>query len=596
MKFRLIILIGILLPLSLFSQNLKKGFKSLADGKMTDAAIIFNQAKDDMGMKSAAYYGLAKIESTKKRSGYDLFKAYEYIVKADKFSSSMNPKILSKIQDYYSAEKVKAERKRIDDALFASVKQKENLADVDRFLKECENSEHFLEMLEIKAKLEYAKVREYDTEKDYLEFIDRFPEAKEVEDARLRISILAWEKAKKENSIDSYSLFIKEHKDAPQLDSAKALLENMEYQKAVLLNTDEAFKVFINKYPMSERAKELEKKRIKLAYDKAIAFDAFVVYQNFINEFPTSEFTPEITAKRDSLAFLEAKKINTDKAYVDFVNNYPNAKQVPLAMELLSSMSFSQAELAYMKKINRIRNLKLKAYKAFRMNAEDSTQILLEEEVVYDTLGHQLKYMSQPSEGLKTVVERTFDKDGKHKTSEKTFVNDKLQKESTFTYFNQGLIKTESVVLYFDRGKYPAEYLSIYKYDSLRNLVSILDSAIMDSNIVARHSYQYNAKGLLVLEDVDYADTTNTSTTYKYDGVGNLMEKSTSNQDGKILEVVSYKYDQDSRIISMKKFNAAGVIIHKYTYNDKGLIELEDIEVKSSDETFRLSYHYEYFE
>ncbi len=596
MNIRLILLISILLPLSMYSQNLKKGFKSLADGKMTDAAIVFNQAKDDMGMKSAAYYGLAKIESTKKRTGYDLFKAYEYITKADKFSSSMDPKVVGKISDYYSPEKVKAERKRIDDALFASVKEKKKLSDVDRFLKECEDSDHFLEMLEFKATMEYAKVCEYDTEKDYLEFIDRFPGAKEVDDAKRRIGILAWTKAKEENSIESYSLFIKEYPEAEQLDSAKSLLIDMEYQKAILVNTDAAFSSFINKYPDTEQAKNLEVKREKLAYDKAIAFDAFVVYENFINEFPQSKYISEISARRDSLAFLDAKKLNTEAAYIKFVNTYPNAKEVPLAMELLGSMSFSQAELAYMRKISNIRNRHIKSYKAFRINAEDSSQVLIEEQALYDTLGHQLRFMLQPSQGLKTVIEREFDAEGKTKIKEKVFVNEKLQKESVFSYSNQGLIKTESVILYFDRGKYPAEYISIYEYDSTRNLIAKRDSAIMDSSIVATHKYQYNSQGLLVLEDIDYADTTNTSTTYKYDANKHLVEKSTSNAEGKVLEVVSYTYDKQGRKISMKKFNAAGVVNHTYTYGENGIIEMEDIEVKSSEEHFRLSYQYEFYD
>ena len=595
MNIRLILLISILLPLSLFSQNLKKGFKSLADGKMTDAAIVFNQAKDDMGMKSAAYYGLAKIESTQKRTGYDLFKAYEYIEKADKFATSMDPKVVSKISEYYSVDKVKSERKRIDDALFTLVKEKKKLTEVDRFLKECEDSDHFLEMLEFKATMEYVKVREYDTEKDYLEFIDRFPEAKEVEDAKMRIGGLAWSKAQKENSIESYSLFIKEYPEATQIDSAKVLLIDMEYQKAILLNTDAAFSSFISKYPDLEQTKVLKIKREKLAYDKAIAFDAFVVYQNFINEYPQSDYTPEISARRDSLAFLDAKELNTDKAYIKFVNTYPNAKQVPLAMELLGSMSFSQTELAYMQQLSRIRNHHIKSYKAFRINAEDSSQVLIEEQVSYDTLGHQLRFMSQPSKGMKTVVEYKFDSEGENKIKEKVFVNEKLQKESVFTYFNEGLVKSESVILYFDRGKYPAEYVSIYEYDTMRNMIAKKDSAIMDSNIVASHTCQYDSRGLLVLEDVDYADTTNNSTTYKYDANKWLMEKSTSNQDGKVIEVVSYTYDKQGRKLSMKKFIAAGVVNHTYTYNEKGIIEMEDIEVKSNDESFRLSYQYEFY-
>ena len=244
-----------------------------------------------------------------------------------------------------------------------------------------------------------------------------------------------------------------------------------------------------------------------------------------------------------------------------------------------------------MKKINRIKNKHIKSYKAVR---EDSSQVFVEQEVYYDSLGRELSVVEQLAEGLKTRTERLYD--GKIKVSEKVYVNDKLQKESVFTYFNNGLIKSESVVLYFDRKMYPAEYISLYKYDKMRNLVSKIDSAIMDSAIVARHTYQYNSRGLLVLEDVDYADTTNQSTTYKYDANKNLMEKSTSNQDGKILEVVSYNYDKDGNMVSMRKFNAAVVVNHKYSYNDNGLIELDEIEIESRGDIIRLHYQYEFYE
>ena len=289
MNTRLILLISIILPLSLFSQNLKKGFKYLEDGKMTDASIIFNQAKDKLSTKSAALYGLAKIESTKKRTGYDLFKAYNFIVKSDKAIGSMDPKVTSKISTYYSSSMVKAERTRIDNALFADVKKKKDLTLLKRFIVECEDSEHFLEALELKATFEYAIVLDYDTEKDYLEFIDRYPEAKEVEDAKMRINELAWKNTKADNSIESYALFIKDYPTAPQADSAKAYLIDMEYQKAILLNTEYAFTKFIDKYPDTDQSRTLIIKREKMAYDKAILFNALIVYQGFINDYPQSD-------------------------------------------------------------------------------------------------------------------------------------------------------------------------------------------------------------------------------------------------------------------------------------------------------------------
>ena len=595
MQTRLILIISLIIPLSLFSQNLKKAFKNLESRKYTEAAIIFNQAKDDMGTKSAAYFGLAKLESTKKRTGYDLFKAYEYIAKADKFASSMNPKEAKKISAYYSINNVKAERARIDNALFTEVKNKEDVALVDRFIMECEDSQFFLEVLSLKAELEYEKVKEYNTEKDYLEFINRFPESKDAEDAKLRLNQLAWTKAKSDNTIDSYTSFIKNNPEALQLDSANILLIDLEYQKTVLLNTVTAYTNFIDTYPESDQAEMLRAKREKLAYAKAKVIGSFVVYQGFINDYPYSVYAPEIAVYRDSLAFIEAKQLNTNDAYVDFVNAYPNAKEVPLAMEYLSNKCFSGMELVYMKKRDRVEQLHLKMYKAFRISPDDSSKIIIEKQVTYDTLGHQITYMSKLLDGAKMLKNTEYDNEGSNRLTEKIYINDTIQKEFTFAHFNHGLLKVQAVICFSDCGKYPAEYVSNFKYDSLRNLISRSDSALMDSSIIANYSYQYDTLGLVISETINYSDSSKHNISYKYNFQKKLMEKSTTDIDGKVLEVISYTYDNLERKLSMKRYDEEGVIEHKYTYGEKGVIEFEDIVNKISGESFRLSYQYEFF-
>lgn len=596
MRTIVILWISIILPLGLFSQNLKKGFNYLEEGKWTDAGIIFNQSKSDPATKSAAFYGLAKIESTPKRTGFDLFKAYEYITRSVNTLNTMDPKVMNKVSSSFNAEKAKKEKTLIDDALFADVKKKENLDLINRFLKECEDSDHFLEALDLKATFEYKVVLEYDTEKDYLEFIEKYPESKEVDDAKMRIDGLAWKTAQSTNSIESYTIFISTYPKAAQLDTAQALLMEMEYQKAILVNTDYGFLKFIEKYPNTEKSRVLEEKREQLAYDKAISFGAFVVYQSFIEEFPQSKHTPEIVTYRDSLAFMEARKLSTDKGYVDFVNKYPNAKQVPLAMDLLGDMSFSQAELAYMKKTNAIKEQRLKSYKAFRISETDSAQIIVEEQVIYDTLGQELSVMNQPGKAVKTLTSYTYDSKGEQVLNLSILVNDVEEKTTAYTYFKEGLIKSATTNCTSNCKLYPSKYVSIYVYDTLRNMVSKMDSSLVDSTIIARHQYQYNAQGLLVLEDINYWDTTNTSTTYKYDGSKRLVEKSTTNQDGKIQEIISLNYDQRGRKTSKKVFNLVGVVDHTYTYNNQGLIEMEDIGVKNSDDKIRLSYQYEFYE
>ena len=334
----------------------------------------------------------------------------------------------------------------------------------------------------------------------------------------------------------------------------------------------------------------MQARREKTAYEKAKRFNVLKVYQKFINDFPHSVYTPEITEYRDSLAFIESRKVNTPKAYLNFVNTYPNARQVPRAMELMGNMSFSKAELAAMKKKKRIQELKIHRITAFRVENNDT---LIEIMVEYDSLGNKLVDVSQPGKRLITRIENTYDPEGSLLLTRKTFVNGKLQKESEFKYFNEGLVKTERVNCYFDCGKYPEKYESKYFYDSKRNLIKKVDSSLVSPQIIAEHSYQYNNKELLVLRDVNYLDSTNQSTTYRYDAHEWLVEKNTVDGNAKVLEVISYTYDSKGRKSSEKKFNAIGTIEHKYSYDEEGLMQSD--EVFLNGEKLDLIYRYEFY-
>jgi TolA-binding protein len=592
MQKRLLIIIGLIIPIGIFSQNLKKALKNLDDGKYTEARVVFNQAKDQAGMRSAAFFGLAKITATDGQPGYDLFKAYEQIKNAKKSFPQMDAKTLGKIEDYFSEAKLNAEDKKIDDALFEYLKVKKNEDLVRRYLNECKESIHYSEATNYLSQLAFTKAKSFDTEIAYREFIENYPKATEVAQAKSRINELAWEKAQKENTPESFTLFIDEYSDAPQLDSAKQALMQLEYDRAISRNTDAAYLSFIKKYPDSEKAIDLQQKREDLAYNKAMRFKVLNVYQKFIDDFPQSKYAPEIINHRDSLAFLAARKTNTDKAYISFVNNYPNAKQVPLAMDLLGNLSFSKAELARMKAKSRIKENKLRSMNAFRVENLDT---LIEISIEYDEFGNTLLEIHQPEKTLVNRTEQSFDDKGELMLTRKVLINSKLQKESSFTYFKEGLVKTETVKCYFDCGKYPSEYISKYYYDDKRNLIRQIDSSTVNSNIIAEHKYQYNAQGLMVLEDVNYMDTTNVSTTFRYDAAEQLMEKSTANQDGKILEVISFTYDAQGRKISKKKFNAIGTIDHKFTYNENGLVDMDEVQINSGNEKIILIYRYEFY-
>jgi TolA-binding protein len=568
---------------------LKKAFKNLENGEYMAARAGFNEAKNNTGMKSAAYYGLAVLSAKDNLPGYDLFKAFEEIKIAQKAFPQMDAAVMKKIDDYFGKEKLDAAAKNIDDQLFEFLKSKKEESLVKRYLNECKASAHYAEVVEYLNMLAFKKAESFNTELAYREFIENYPDASQVPEARQRIFDLAWEKADKENNTESYSYFIEHYPESPMLDSARTRLIKLEYKKALRKGTDAAYLSFIHKYPDSPQAAELEKKREEIAYKKAKRFNTLNVYQKFIRDFPVSDYTPEIVLIRDSLAFLEARKINTDKAYLNFVNTYPNARQVPQAMELLGNMSFSYAELQRMRERNRIKELNIKSINAFRVSDIDS---LIEISIEYDSSGNKLVEIHQPEKGFVSKSICTYDTSNNMLTK-KVYINGKLQKESEFRYFREGLIKTEKVVCHFDCKQYPEQYISKYYYDDKRNLIRKVDSSLTDTVILAEHVYQYDKQGKPVLEDVTFADKSNTSCTYQYNAKGKLVQKSTANQDGQVLEVISFTYDNRGRKISKKKFTPAGTIEHQFTYQENGLVK-EDL-VDFNNEKIKLIFRYEFF-
>ncbi len=162
-----------------------------------------------------------------------------------------------------------------------------------------------------------------------------------------------------------------------------------------------------------------------------------------------------------------------------------------------------------------------------------------------------------------TVVENTYDKNGRLITSETT-INDEFDSSISYEYDKSGgIVKTVSrnskgeetvtniengkdgavikeTVDYADGGKRVIEYT----YDGNRSMEkkSTYTSADGEKGTVAVETYEYNANGLVI----KHTNSKNKITEYEYDSYGNCIKETRS--DG-IENTIVYRYDEDGNML-----------------------------------------------
>lgn len=130
-----------------------------------------------------------------------------------------------------------------------------------------------------------------------------------------------------------------------------------------------------------------------------------------------------------------------------------------------------------------------------------------------------------------------------------------------YTFNTQGDVV--EFVDYNENGKPQFKY--VYKYDSNRNKIEVLDYNYDDDAFLKRQivKYKYDAKG----NRTEYTNYNNKGlihekAIFKYDSYGNLIEKKVYQEDGSWRETLTYKYDSNGNEIEY-------VFISRYLPNSK---------------------------
>jgi len=102
----------------------------------------------------------------------------------------------------------------------------------------------------------WERAKGKDTMEAYLEFIERFPQAAQSEEASSRIDELEWDRVKRQNTILDFTNYIRRHPRGRFAEDVQLLLEELDWAKASSEATLGSYESFLSHHPNGRHALE----------------------------------------------------------------------------------------------------------------------------------------------------------------------------------------------------------------------------------------------------------------------------------------------------------------------------------------------------
>jgi outer membrane protein assembly factor BamD (BamD/ComL family) len=128
------------------------------------------------------------------------------------------------------------------------------------------------------------------------------------------------------NTIVSLETFINQFPNAQDIPNAKKKLEDLEYNSCKTSNEIPLIDSFIKKYPNSERKKEAQQLIFELEFKKCNSINDKNCLLSFEKKYPSSKYSSEIKNKIEDIDFLNVKKSYNKEILDAFIRDYPNSK------------------------------------------------------------------------------------------------------------------------------------------------------------------------------------------------------------------------------------------------------------------------------
>jgi outer membrane protein OmpA-like peptidoglycan-associated protein len=306
---------------------------------------ILNETPQDVD----ALFAYSLLLSTSSYNKYNLENAYQNSLKLrTAYKSLKEEKAIKKLNendiDEFSIELI---IKNIIDSAFNSAKTNNEISGFKHFLDYYTEADEFLKKESTNSihNLAFENASKLNTINDYQDFINNYPLAKQIPQAKIIRNQLAFDKAKSENSIESYQYFITKFPDAIQIKKAVELRDEKAYEKATSTNTKESYNNFLYNYPSSHLKNKAKEKIEEFEYEEAKSLNTSDAYLSFLNKWPKSKFYDTAFYTFEALQYKEQTVDNTIEDYKYFISNYPSNSFIEVAEDSLYHIALRNKDL-----------------------------------------------------------------------------------------------------------------------------------------------------------------------------------------------------------------------------------------------------------
>ncbi|MBM78355.1 MAG: hypothetical protein CL846_07720 [Crocinitomicaceae bacterium] len=290
---------------------------------------------------------LASIKSNRNNKHYEIYNAYDFIIKTKKAYNNTIENDKEKIKKAFV--KMHFDTNFINKAIYEictkaldDVKSKNSIDDYEKYINTIDVIEFNKKAVLLRNELAFDIAVKKNTIFSFNFFIKKYPYSAQINEAVKLRNELAFNKAKQINTVQSFQNFIDTYPNTSKIAYAKKLRNELAFNKAKEINTVESFQVFINTYPKANDVEKAIDLRNEVAFKKAKETNTIESYNLYINKYHKSKRIGEIIKLRDIVAFNNCVNLNTSQCFVAFLEKYPNSHLIQQAKKSVDSLVFME--------------------------------------------------------------------------------------------------------------------------------------------------------------------------------------------------------------------------------------------------------------
>lgn len=240
----LAVVLGCAMSLQAIAGPIDKAFEALEMKDYFKAKQIFEKRLDKERL--AATYGMCRVFIEQQNPFFNLDSARVYALRTESLFKTAPKKDKDKVTEYgITAESVDQLRKTLYALALEEVMKTNTVAACERFLTRFPESPDKLVVLELKASLEFAVLKQEQTPESLQAFLAAHPSSKEAVEAKVLLDRAVFDRETADGSVRNYHEFIARHPNSPQRRTA----EDRIYALSTANQTMAEFHAFITANP-----------------------------------------------------------------------------------------------------------------------------------------------------------------------------------------------------------------------------------------------------------------------------------------------------------------------------------------------------------